>query len=79
MSIDPNVPHPELQTELESAAATLDGLKAKCTNACVDEAIHAPHRAELESAYVEVARLSRLVAGPTDPRARPNVEVIQEP
>ena len=33
--------------------------KSKCSDACVDETVHAPHRAKVEEAYAAYAAASR--------------------
>ena len=75
--MDLNVPHPENQADLDQAQAALDSAKAACTEACVDEAVHGPHRFALESAYADFHRITRLVAGPPPP-GPPNVTVSVE-
>lgn len=46
----------------DAALAALVAAKAQCSDACVDEAVHAPHRAELEQAYATYAAASKAVA-----------------
>lgn len=43
----------------DEAFAALQVAKGKCSDACVDETVHAPHRAEVEQAYADYAAASR--------------------
>lgn len=43
----------------DQALEALVAAKAQCSDACVDEAVHAPHRAELEQAYADYAAASK--------------------
>ncbi len=43
----------------EEAFQALQAAKAKCSDACLDEVVHAPHRAEVEQAYADYAAASR--------------------
>jgi len=42
-----------------AALAALIAAKAQCSDACVDETVHAPHRAEVEQAYADFAAASK--------------------
>jgi hypothetical protein len=57
---------PALSAEHEAAAAALEAAKASCTDGCVDEAQHDPHRAELEQAYARFAAASAAVVAAED-------------
>lgn len=54
----------------DQALAALITAKAKCSDACVDEAVHAPHRAEVEEAYANYAAASRAVGAEEAERRR---------
>lgn len=43
----------------DEALANLIEAKTKCSDACVDETVHAPHRAEVEQAYATFAAASK--------------------
>lgn len=43
----------------DQALAALVAAKAQCSDACVDETVHAPHRAAVEQAYADYAAASR--------------------
>lgn len=46
----------------DEALEALVAAKAQCSDACADEAVHAPHRAALEQAYATYAAASKAVA-----------------
>jgi hypothetical protein len=43
----------------DAALAALTAATAQCSDACVDEAVHAEHRAEVEQAYADFAAASK--------------------
>ena len=45
----------------DAALEALVAAKAQCSDACVDETVHAPHRAALEQAYATYAAASKAV------------------
>jgi hypothetical protein len=44
---------------MDPTVAALIAAKAKCSDACADEVVHAPHREALEAAYADFAASSK--------------------
>jgi hypothetical protein len=54
----------------DEAVAALVAAKAKCSDACAEEVVHQPHRADLEAAYAAYAAAGKALAEEDDARRR---------